>query len=75
MVAQFRSRKKKCFVDLFICGPLGWRIEFALFLLVLDISSLRNSGIPEDSIPTAGSNMYMYREKPLGRPRHFVSKD
>ena len=39
------------------------------------LSSLRNSGMPEDFIPVSGSNMFLYQEKPLGRPRYFLSRD
>ncbi|CAH3191967.1 unnamed protein product [Porites evermanni] len=39
------------------------------------LSGLRDSGIPEDLIPAPGSNMHLYREKPLGRPKYFLSRD
>lgn len=39
------------------------------------LSGLRDSGMPEDLIPAPGSNMHLYREKPLGRPKYFLSRD
>ena len=34
------------------------------------LSSLQDSGMSEDLILAPGSNMHLYREKPLGRPKY-----
>lgn len=39
------------------------------------LTGLQDSGMPEDLIPAPGLNMHLYREKPLGRPKYFVSRD
>ena len=53
----------------------GFVIAHSVRILQDALSGLRDSGMPEDLIPAPGLNMHLYREKPLGRPKYFLSRD
>lgn len=50
----------------------GFVTPYSVRILQDVLNSLRD--MPED-FPTSGPNIHIYREKPLGRPRYFLSRE